>query len=329
MRPIVQIRAILSPLRTGAAIGTFLAVLAVALLVALSGSAAVAADSDGDGVQDDRDTCPLAYDPGAALADSYGPNGELIRSADWDHDGVGNVCDPTVGMPGDRNDYSVWLRASDGSRIAKCADLQIAYHFSDGSTFTTNQRCTSAAGGAGILLRTGRYITSVEFTVTSVPEGCSEPSPASLTLDATQGGVYLRGSIFFKGDACGAGISKPQAPPTTSTTTPSPTPGVTGAVSVTTRTESFARSGAVARHTAAVAEGMSIVTLTLRWKKAGEVFAVTGLRQAGAALRVSTTTTKTSLVVRVRGVKPGQLFYAVVATRIGGRAAVTTRVTRR
>jgi hypothetical protein len=317
-------------MRVGVSVTALVALLVGALVLAVGAIAAAGDDSDGDRIPDAQDTCPLVYDPQGLLADSTGPQGQPIRSADWDHDGLGNICDPTTGMPGDHYDAALWLRASDGSTVAHCAEVQYTWHYSDGSSLTQSQACAFYLGSAGIFSTNGRYLTSVEYTVTRNPEGCSDPNPSATTLDLQQGGVYLRKSIFFQGASCGIGITKATTPPPATTTpTPppaTPTPATAPPVTV---ADKLTRAGQAAKHTVPIPAGVSTVTITVKWSNPGAAFALAGIREAGSSLSTSTTRTRTSLVVRVSGVDAGRLAYALVARHVSRPTAVTTRITRR
>jgi hypothetical protein len=189
-----------------------------AVVLAASGLAADGADSDGDGVSDSTDSCPLVFNPDGQFSG-------VVAQKDWDGDGVANACDSTPGVPADRSDLRVYLRAADGSRVAQGAAIKVTYHRRDGTSLVSGSTGSWTTGWVSSLtdaLRAGSsFNVSADVEVTGLPSGCTSVTPQVITVVFDQPGTWAHYDFVLGGDACGLGITLPAA--TTATTTASTT----------------------------------------------------------------------------------------------------------
>ncbi len=130
--------------------GTFVLAALLAAALTLPGAAIGApGDIDNDTVPDATDNCVSVYN---------------IEQGDFDADGIGNVCDPTPGVLGDRTQYYVYFRdVLTGGPLPACATFRL----------TTSEGLDATGCARRILL--GALLETSFFTMEllSAPAGCT------------------------------------------------------------------------------------------------------------------------------------------------------------
>lgn len=264
-----------------------LTVVAVLLLV----SAALAADRDGDGVDDTEDNCPAAFNP---------------DQIDDDEDDQGNTCDETPGVAAGQSRVVFYLRDELGQPVTG-ACLEFVLTTSAGTQDPTELCAEEDAPGwlASDLLAADHV---EEIRQSTRPPGCSGGLAAPFT-HRFAGGSWTVLTVRFR---CAG------APRTFTDTFTAPGQVKPHAVSVSERVK---RARILLRWTKPSARFDIVQIKLVRRANAGTI------RLKPGRLKISKRRRATSVEVRVSRLKPGTLRFRVRANRVSGETRTTTRVT--